>query len=155
MSGAIAFAGDRDLLTFSVAAPGAIARFGATQSAVAGSPLKLRARLLKLSAATPSDLATATSLIDVASTAAGAGARADRPRFRAPASPAIALEDASSGGAAGSPEARWAVSLQQLPEPDPLEQSSRNDLPSAPTALSTNGAALEGAIASQGDRDWY
>ncbi len=152
LSGSIAFAGDTDLMTFTVAPPGAIAHLTAAQAVVVDSPLRLHLRLLLLAG---TDLVKASNLVEVTSTAAGAGLVADKTRFLPAGNYAIALDDAAGTGADARPAAAWSVTLQSLPDPDPNEQNSRNDQQDAGTPLPLTGAAVLGAIGSQGDRDWY
>ena len=160
-SGSIAFAGDVDVLTFAVPAPGSTARFALSQAAVAGSSLRLRATLLKI--LTPGDLAGALTVVELSAAAPGAGVSLEQTRSLAAGSYAIAIDHQPPStnpasefpGSDATAAGRYTVSLQALAEPDPQEQTTRNDTAATATLLSVGGAGLEGAIGSQTDHDWY
>ncbi len=73
------------------------------------------------------------------------GVRSDRPLC-------VVIED--EGGDEADPAVAYQLALGLTPEPDPNEQTSRNDAPATATQLPA-GQAVQGAVASRGDVDWY
>lgn len=151
-TGFIASAGDRDLLAFDLAAPGLV-RWTVSQG-IAGGTLQLRARILQRLASAPDDLAQAAPVVEVSAAQPGAGLESDQMRYLVAGRYLVALDDKTGAESDERAAAQWQVGLQRVAEPDPNEQSSRNDLPETATALPL-GTTLEGAIGSQGDVDWY
>ncbi len=152
-TGFVASTGDRDFLSFSLA-QAQLLRVAVTQAPVASSTLRLRARLLLRSASAPDDLTLATPVIDTQATTAGAGLTFDLIRSVSAGSYLVVFEDAAGTGADERAQAQWSVTLGLVAEPDPNEQSGRNDTPDKATTL-VPGQAKEGAIGSLGDVDWY
>ena len=152
-SGIIASAGDRDLLAFDLAAP-SLVRLTVQQAAVPAGPLRLRYRLLQRLAATPDDLGSATAVIDGQATAAGAAVAVDQIRFLAAGRYLVALEDVTGKESDERAAARWTAGLSLVPDPDPNEQTTRNDTAATATPLAP-GESKEGAIGSAGDVDWF
>lgn len=154
-SGFIASAGDTDLCSFEVPAPGLLVHTVVAQAPSSSSPLRLRARLLARSTASPDSLEAATPLLEAHASAAGAGLTFDAQRFYPAGRYLIALDDLTGVNADERAVAQWTVSINSVPDPDPNEGATRNDTPATATVLAPGAAALQGAIASQGDRDWY
>lgn len=146
-TGVIASIGDRDLCAFQVPAPGSLVRWVVSQPA-SSAMLRLRARLLDRSATNASELAVA----EVDAALPGGPLAADVVRYLPGGSYLIGLDDLS--GQEADPRSQWTAGVQAMTDPDPSEQSSRNDTAQTATQL-LPGSALQGAIGSQGDVDWF
>ncbi|MBS2026006.1 MAG: hypothetical protein JST92_26705, partial [Deltaproteobacteria bacterium] len=149
-SGEIASQGDLDLLQFELTQDGLV--HWTVTMAQPTTQLQLRARILKRSTSAPDDVGQATPVAEVDATKAGDALNSDLVRFLAAGKYLVALDD--KAGTESDSATTWTTALQLVADPDPNEQTSRNDTAATATTLGV-GQSKQGAIGSQGDADWY
>jgi hypothetical protein len=157
-SGFVASSGDLDLIGFDLSTE-QLVRVTATQAA-AGGTLRLRLRLLQRDTTAPDQLSVASTLLVQSALTPGGALAFDQTRALAPGRYLVALDDTPLAPATVGTEsderaaAQWTVGLSLVADPDPNEQTTRNDTPATATTLNP-GDTKYGAIGSQGDADWY